>query len=223
MGFRYDGVAWDGQRWVASLAIQSLGNEVDSITPRPTASDGTVAGKRHDQNSPTSDHTPKPATGLGTVRAIDMSVTAEQGTAISERLRQSADVRLRYVIHNRRMFSSYSKNGVPAFTWREYSGANGHLTHIHASVWPMADDSGGPWGIADVRFEGVGEEVTVEQLQEMLNLRGADPQLEVDGELGPLTMAEWASSGGVGPVGPKGDPGEVPEDAVLQVVGKWIV
>jgi hypothetical protein len=216
MGFRYGGTAWDGQPWVASLAVESLGREADSVTPRPTRSDGTVASERHDAISPTSDHSPKPATGTGTVRAIDITVSPEQGRAWSEHLRQQADSRLKYVIHNERMFSSYPKGDIPPFTWRSYGGSNGHINHIHASVHQDAD--GAPWGIADAQPVTGEVQVTVEQLQETLNKAGADPQLSPDGVYGPKTAGAWeammsaawesANSGVAGEAGPAGAKGE---------------
>ena len=213
MGFRTNGVAHDGQSWTLSFAVAALAGEVDSIEGRPTGSDGTVASARHDAVSPNSDHTPKPATGVGTVRAIDVTVTREQGSALTEKLRQDADPRVRYVIYNQRMFSSYERNGIPPFTWRPYGGSNGHINHFHLSAWPLADTDSSPWGIADVPLGG--NEVTIEQLQEMLNARGAS--LTVDGVYGPKTKAEWANSAGngTGPQGPKGDKGDVGDTGCL--------
>jgi len=94
MGFRYSGTAWDGQEIVCSDAIRQLGLEVSALPGRPTSSDGTVASQGHDRSSPTSDHTPKPATGLGVVRAIDITVTGAQGSAVTETLRTSRDPRI---------------------------------------------------------------------------------------------------------------------------------
>lgn len=220
LGFRYGGTAWDSQEWAASMAVESLGREVDSVTPRPTASDGTVASKRHDEVSPTSDHTPKPNTGLGIVRAIDITVTVEQGSAWTEFLRQSKDSRLKYVIHNKRMFSSYWRGEYPPFTWRPYTGSNGHVTHIHVSMLSSADFKNGSWGIADVEVQdfrlGGGGLVTVEQLQEALIGAGYDlgtwgPNGDgIDGDLGPTTMGAWveALSGGSGSAGADGAKGD---------------
>ena len=151
MAFRYSGTAWDSQQWRAAAAIKALGVEVALYEARPIAQDGTVASKRHDEASPNSDHTVKPKTGAGLVRAIDMTVTLAQGDQISEAIRTNRDQRLKYLIWNRRMFSSYvSSRGEPAWEWRPYGGTNGHITHIHVSTLQNGDTDNTPWaGIGD--------------------------------------------------------------------------
>ena len=85
------------------------------------------------------------------VRAIDINIrddikhpktddlTALRVTA--ERLRTGRDPRIHYVIHDRRIFSSYPHGDTPAWTWRPYSHSNTmpHLTHVHVSVSPSGD------------------------------------------------------------------------------------
>ncbi len=150
MAYRYSGTAWDGQKWVAAKPIVALGTQVSSVPSRPTGADGTVASRAHDQNSPRSDHTPKPSTGTGTVRAIDVTVTNSQGTTITEAIRASRDKRLKYLIYKTRMFASYSNSKGPAWQWRPYTGG-GHLAHFHVSTLSAHDSNGSAW---DIGFEG---------------------------------------------------------------------
>jgi hypothetical protein len=145
MPFRYSGTNWRGQQWVASDSVKALGTQIDQIPNRPTGSDGTVASKTHDQVSPSSDHSPQPKTGIGIVRAIDATVTNEQGQAICEALRANRDPRIKYVIYQSRLFASYwSPNGDP-WTWRPYGGSNPHDTHVHVSMLPIGDNDSTPF------------------------------------------------------------------------------
>ena len=150
MAYRYSGTAWDGQKWEAAQPIIALGTQVAAIPNRPTTADGIVASKRHDQVSPNSDHTPKPRTGLGTVRALDVTVSTSQGGIISEAIRASRDKRLKYLIYKDEMFASYSNSKGPAWAWREYTGG-GHLEHIHVSTLKAYDRNSFEW---DIGFEG---------------------------------------------------------------------
>jgi hypothetical protein len=107
--------------------------------------DGTVASKGHDQASPLSDHRPD---YRGNVRAIDFGGPAEYVDSTIEAIRLSKDLRVKYVIHDRRMFSSYPTPGYPPFTWRPYSGASPHATHAHLSVLTATGEQTQPWSIA---------------------------------------------------------------------------
>jgi len=57
--------------------------------------------------------------------------------AFAERLRQSRDPRIKYIISNRRIASSKDNWG-----WRKYGGSNPHSSHIHVSIKdnPHADN-----------------------------------------------------------------------------------
>lgn len=159
MTFRLSGTAHDGQKWNTPKSIRSIATELDSIVGRPTAADGTVASRIHDAVSPNSDHKPKPKTAeFGWVRAIDFTVTRKLGDTISNQLRLRRDPRIKYLIWNRRMFSSYTSGGVAPFVWRPYNGANGHLTHIHLSMIPAGDADASTWGIAPTATETENEE-----------------------------------------------------------------
>jgi hypothetical protein len=133
--FRFEGINHAGQEWRAAGAIVTFGRQIEEIRPGRFRTDGTVASKAHDKNSPKSDHRPSPRTGLGIVRALDFA----EGTRgfvdeVAEALRQSQDPRINYVIHDRRKFSSFSTSRFDAWEWRPYTGENGHKTHGHLSV-----------------------------------------------------------------------------------------
>jgi len=128
--FRYQGVAWDGEEWRLVPSLVVLGDQISDEFPERRLVDGTVAGRQHDTNNPASDHTVK----NGLVRALDAGGTYDQLWQMTEAIRLSKDPRVLYVIFNGRMFSSYSKNGIPPFTWRTYTGYSPHSHHFHISV-----------------------------------------------------------------------------------------
>lgn len=146
--FRYSGTNWEGRPWRASSAVEALGRQIEEAWPDRHGADGTVASRGHDQNSPRSDHRPRPTTGPGIVRAIDVGETVEdQGETLAEELRRARDPRLKYLIHEGRLFSSYDHSNGPAWSWRRYSGYNAHLNHVHVSVYGWADQAGQDWNI----------------------------------------------------------------------------
>ena len=139
MTWRLSGLNWEGRRWDTPPSIRSFAAQVDADYPdRPRATDGTVASRTHDQLNPVSDHRPYPWTGPGTVRGIDVSVTPEMGDQITEALRASRDVRIKYVIWNRRSFRP------PSWEWVPY-GLAPHDKHFHLSTVALADPDGSLW------------------------------------------------------------------------------
>lgn len=152
MAFRYGGTAWDGQLWETCAAITRLGLEVEQVRPGTFGGDGTVASEGHDAANPNSDHTVWPRDldppGVGLVYAIDIGETSSLSVdALFEGFRIARDARIKYAIHDRRLFSSYPAHGYASFTWRPYSGYNAHLTHGHVSVHhaPVYADDSSPW------------------------------------------------------------------------------
>jgi len=143
MRWRYSGTNWEGRKWTASEAVAKLGTQVDAAQPIGHATDGTVAGKAHDQVNPSSDHRPHPFSGPGIVRAIDIGVNP--GDPLAENLRLNEDPRIKYVIHQGRTFSGVDSS-MP-FVWRDYDGPNPHDTHIHVSVLTTADNNTSEWNI----------------------------------------------------------------------------
>lgn len=118
----------------------------------PNVQWGTIADLSH---SSTSDHSPNDFAGWGNdiVTAADWPHRPDLGLdnhKVCESLRLSRDARIKYVIFNRRMFSSYAARGYPAWTWRPYpnTATDPHTDHAHLSVVGDARADGTqPWQI----------------------------------------------------------------------------
>lgn len=141
-------------QWRVARALERLRDQVDQRFPdRNKRSDGTIGDQAH--RSRTSDHNAwvKAPDGMGVVSALDLTHSPGNGPdthAMAEWLRLQADPRIKYVISNRRIFSSSTS----AWTWRKYSGSNPHIAHMHISVrserayyddasdWNLFGDSG---------------------------------------------------------------------------------
>ena len=69
---------------------------------------------------------------------------------LAESLRSGRDPRVKYVIWNRRIISSYTSNGIAPWTWRSYRGSNPHTKHLHISLNPdkTSYDSTAPWSVS---------------------------------------------------------------------------
>lgn len=139
-------------------ALVQLLAEVNTRAPhRDKTSDGWIGDPAH--ASRVSDHNPDSA---GIVRARDFDddpVGGHDATEFAEWLRRSRDPRIKYVIDQGRMFSSYATSTRPAWTWGPYSGPNAHLQHTHVSV--VADARGDdprPWGWATATGSATKEE-----------------------------------------------------------------
>jgi hypothetical protein len=179
-----------------------LADEIEAVYSNPGPGDGTVASRAHDLNNPTSDHRPHPYSGPGIVRAIDAGEYVEdQAWHIAETIRVNHDPRIKYVIHEGRLFSSYPKPGYPEYTWRPYNGANPHDHHVHISTLPDADDDTTAWGLTleeDTVFlpiregDGIGARAfkrsDVAAIQAMLN-RAYNAGVTEDGKYGPQMKA----------------------------------
>src|SRR5690606_13354252 len=134
--WRRSGKNWEGRPWTITPALSVLLDELEEHYPVGNSSlDGTVASKGHDAANPSSDHRPHPIVGPGVVRAVDCWVASPtDGVTITEALRASRDPRIRYVIHNRRIFASYDRPHRKPWEWGPYDGASPHTNHIHISV-----------------------------------------------------------------------------------------
>lgn len=156
---------------VPDKGLDVLLEEINSIAPgRSKASDGWIGDAAHQNRD--SDHNPEtiPGNPPEQVDARDFTHDPAHGAdmgKISEKLRKSKDRRIKYVIFNRRIFSSYAVNGYPAWTWRPYSGDDPHTGHMHISVVDNPHDLTTPWGIAE------GEDMTPGQAykQHVINYR----------------------------------------------------
>lgn len=132
-----------GTGWHLAAGLQVLARQVDAVWPKSHPADGTLGNLSH--SSRTSDHNPD---GNGVVRALDIGEVVENDAMIvAEAIRKSRDKRIKYVIHEARMFSSYWKNEIPPFTWRSYSGVNLHWSHVHISTLSKYDNFVGAWAI----------------------------------------------------------------------------
>ncbi len=137
----------DGVRrpWQTVPSLTQLLVQVDAAYPTRHAADGTAAGQGHFNTNPSSDHTPDVN---GDVRAGDIGEVVENDAFdVAESIRLSRDPRVKYVIHEGRLFSSYPhSNGAP-YTWRPYSGSNPHSSHVHVSVLASNQTNVFPWDI----------------------------------------------------------------------------
>jgi hypothetical protein len=104
-------------------------SQIDAMAPgRDKSNDGTIGDTSHQARK--SDHNPN---SDGVVTAIDITNDPAHGVnagELAELLRLSKDSRIKYVISNRRIFSSQ----VEPWQWRPYNGANAHTHHVHLSV-----------------------------------------------------------------------------------------
>lgn len=124
-------------------ACKALVSQLNALYPtRSKASDGCCASPQHSKQNPTSDHergdaqdiTHDPAHGV-------------DAHAIAERLKQSGDDRIRYVISNSRIWNpSVSPN------WRKYTGSNPHTKHCHVSIRSDRRNDTSPWPLTESGF-----------------------------------------------------------------------
>lgn len=105
-------------------------------------SDGICASPKHTKANPNSDHEPHVVhQKVAYATAFDLSDDKANGCdadALVEYLRLKRDPRIKYVIAERRMYSSYPTSRYPAWTWRPYTGSNPHSSHVHVSIHPQA-------------------------------------------------------------------------------------
>ena len=116
-------------------SLGTLRAQVDEHAPnRSKRSDGWIGDPAHAARR--SDHNPDV---YGVVRALDLTNDPNAGFSaaeFAEALRLSRDSRVKYVIWDRRMFSSYSNDRRDAWAWGSYSGSNPHTSHVHVSILP---------------------------------------------------------------------------------------
>lgn len=110
---------------------------------RDRASDGICGDDAHANR--VSDHNPDKD---GDATAFDIDHDPAGGFDArkwSEELRLRKDPRVKYVIFNGRMFSSYSTPTRRAWEWGPYTGPNAHKSHMHVSVLYSHKRTVGPW------------------------------------------------------------------------------
>lgn len=198
-------VAKEGKGWRLARALVQLEAEVNAKYPnRRKGSDGSIGDEAHQARS--SDHNAwiHDPSGVRICSAIDLTHDPASGFdsySFAEWLRTRRDPRVKYVISNRRIFSSE----VAPWQWRRYTGSNPHDHHVHISVQEDAAHYDDPrsWGIADIslavsppaqqpkpqpralRLGDTGDDVKALQIR--LANRGLT--LKVDGDFGPKTEA----------------------------------
>ena len=115
--------------WTLHPALEKLREQINAKWPeRSRVSDGTKGDARHAASK--SDHNPN---AEGVVCALDITHDPKHGvdcTFLAEALRESRDPRIKYVIWNKRIFSST----IQPWMWRPYNGSNPHTRHVHISV-----------------------------------------------------------------------------------------
>jgi hypothetical protein len=130
--------------WRLAKSLTQLRNQINAQWPnRSKKDDGTIGDARH--SASVSDHNPN---SRGVVTAMDITHAPKSGpsaSVLAERLRKTRDVRIKYIISNRRIASSL----VSPWQWRPYRGSNPHSQHVHISVRsdPALYDDAGPWVI----------------------------------------------------------------------------
>jgi uncharacterized protein YraI len=137
-----------GPGWRLATSLEQLLHQVNDMAPkRSKQHDGTIGDPAHAARK--SEHNPDED---GVVRALDLTTDSARGfdaMKLVNALVLSRDPRVLYIIHRGRIWRSYAKPGIPAWTSETYRGANQHLSHVHISVVadPQLYDSGRPWAI----------------------------------------------------------------------------
>lgn len=130
--------------WRVAKSLLTLRDQVNALAPgRDKSSDGTIGDEAHQSRN--SDHNPN---ADGVVTAMDITHDPSHGVdsgALAEMLRIAQDPRIKYVISNRRIFSSK----ISPWRWRPYDGANAHTKHVHVSVLNDSSlyDNTQPWAV----------------------------------------------------------------------------
>lgn len=131
--------------WRLAHSLDRLRDQINAAYPeRDVTSDGTIGDQAHASRK--SDHNPN---GAGVVTALDITDDDGLVDSVWNAIRRSRDPRVKYAIHDGRIFSSYDHADGPAWTWRPYSGSNPHTLHGHLSVSsdPALYDDPAPWQI----------------------------------------------------------------------------
>jgi hypothetical protein len=135
--------------WREPIALKTIREQLNAAFPkRSKVSDGGIGDAAHASRN--SDHNPwvKDKKGVGVITARDFTHDPATGVDchwLGEELRKHKDKRLKYVIWNKRIFSSYPAHGFPAWAWRPYSGTNAHTKHLHLSIQPTDFDNPTKW------------------------------------------------------------------------------
>jgi len=131
-------VATSGHRWRLAPSLIQLVKETDKLYPsRSIASDGSFGDPAHAARG--SDHNPKSPRPPGFVDAVDLTDDDMHGCNVQtliDHLVATRDPRVKYLIHNGRIWKSYPNRGYAAFQPQPYTGPNPHRLHAHISIVP---------------------------------------------------------------------------------------
>lgn len=148
-------MVWKGNPNGDHLApcLVALIDEIDQRSPgRNKTSDGSIGDRAHRNRK--SDHNPD---HNGIVRALDL--TDDPGDlhgayidhddfdpdVLAEQWIANRDPRIKYLISDGRICTSYSSSKGPAWRWRKYTGTNAHKKHLHISTLASGDNDTRPW------------------------------------------------------------------------------
>lgn len=129
----------NGRRARLAGSLLELFETVDRLAPnRSRASDGTIGDRAHQLTRSKHNPTTVQWSDDDVVFAGDVTHDpgrgADQGRWTEVLRRECAagrDDRWWMLIFNRRICTAYAQEGVPAWTWRPYSGSNPHTQHAH--------------------------------------------------------------------------------------------
>lgn len=132
--------------WQVCEAIDALQDQLNEAFPERLRPDGTIGDQAH--SARTSDHNPD---ADGDVCALDAKRLSPRtdNLAVARALVASRDARIKYVIADGRMWSSYPARGYAAWAERPYTGANAHAEHVHLSVTQAGKNSRARWTAVD--------------------------------------------------------------------------
>lgn len=172
-------MAWRTAGSILQLHAQLKQGAPAAAAGTPADAWGTIGDAAHD---PTSDHTPHDFPGWGDdiVTAGDFPDVPALGLdarKVLDDIRRSRDDRVKYGISHGQMFSSYPTSSYPAWTWRPYSGSDGHFTHGHLSVVgdARADDRR-PWAtLGGIMALDTDEKAMLTEIRD--RLRWIDPRM----------------------------------------------
>jgi len=147
--------------WRLAKSLIQLRAELDTLYPkRDRSSDGSIGDAAHASRA--SDHNPwvKDHHGQPIVTAVDIDRDIApnfRSRDLAEWLRLRRDPRIKYVISNAQMYSSYPNNARKAWEWGKYTGSNAHKEHMHISVLDKESlfDGQAPWGIATIKGQPI--------------------------------------------------------------------
>lgn len=139
--------------WVVDRGLDVLLAQINAAAPdRSKASDGSIGDPAHQARE--SDHNPESPPPAGNpdeqVDARDFTHDPAHGAdmgVVTEAIRKSRDRRVKYVIFNRRIFSSYATATRKAWEWGPYDGEDPHENHAHVSVNDVHHDETQLWAI----------------------------------------------------------------------------